>query len=81
MFKQDWENINSFKQGFAFVKRSDLWGLIDFKGNLIIEYKFQEAWEMINGKTLIKYQDHLHVLYLSGKLIKIKLSKAEILPP
>jgi hypothetical protein len=80
VLNQYWENINSFKQGLAFVKRNDLWGLIDFKGNLILEYKFQEAWEMINEKTLVRYQDHLHVLHLSGKLLKIELSKAEILP-
>lgn len=80
VFNQYWENINSFKQGLAFVKRNDLWGLIDFKGNLLIEYKFQEAWEIINGKTLVRYQDHLHVLHLSGKLLKIELITAEILP-
>ena len=79
-FCESWEDVQPFKQGRAFVKKDGKWGLIDCKGRLIIDYKFQEAWDMVGRRTLVRYNEQLHVLSLSGELRKIDRCDGEIVP-
>ena len=67
--KLEWDEVTPFKDGIASVKIEDLWGIIDKRGKLIVNPKFEMAPVFENGLSLGKKDDKFGFINKRGEWV------------
>jgi|GEM_PF-5570591 hypothetical protein len=67
--KLEWDEVTPFKDGIASVKIGDLWGIIDKKGKLVVNPKFEIPPAFENGLSLGKKDDKYGFINKRGEWV------------
>jgi len=67
--KNDWENVGDFNNGTATVEIDGLWGLINTKGELILNPKYEDPLFFSNGRAIVEKDDKFGFINLKGEWI------------
>lgn len=51
------EDAFDYRNGYARVKKDGKWGYIDGKGNLVVEPKYDYAWDSDGMKAVVRFED------------------------
>ncbi|MBQ2916224.1 MAG: WG repeat-containing protein, partial [Clostridia bacterium] len=49
-----WDDAKNFSEGFAAVKKGDLWGFINENGEIAIEPQFEAVWSFTEGLAAVQ---------------------------
>ena len=65
--REEWEDVSDFSNGIATVEVDGLWGLINKKGELILNAKFEDPLFFLNGLANVGRDDKVGFINKKGK--------------
>ncbi len=67
--KEEWQHVTDFNEGVASIEISGLWGLINKKGEIILNCKYNDAIVFSNGLAAVEKDDKIGFINRKGKWI------------
>lgn len=65
-----YENYNSFYNGYACVKKDDMWGVIDKQNNVILPFNYYKCRNFYNGIAVVVNKNWSNeVINLKGEVL------------
>lgn len=65
-----YDDVRIFSEGLAAVKQNKKWGYINKQGDLIIPYRFNEAYNFQKGFAFVKSDEGYAIIDKQGKMVK-----------
>lgn len=63
------DKVRDFSEGFAAVRKNELWGFVDTSGNIVFETRFDNVSDFYCGYALVKSGSSYGVIDTNGKLV------------
>jgi hypothetical protein len=74
VFSVEWENAQSFRDGFAAVRRNGKWGFIDTTGNVAVSFNYNSS------SCITRFSEGLIAVRVDGKWGYINKSENVVIP-
>ena len=66
---ETYDGVKNFSEGFASVKKGDLWGVIDINGNQIVDFIYEDIWYFKEGLCAVKNENGWGFIDTNGNTV------------